>query len=99
MRIMYRNDLGIRGTVIVWSVFARVGGLRGARKELPYVPERGIVWSLAEPIDQWFGGVTEGQSWWKPLIEVLQGQPMTTHMNTRAHAWELYKRADSGEIV
>jgi hypothetical protein len=66
-------------------------------------PERGIVWSLAVPIDEWWREspycVERGRAWWKPLIEVLQGQPMTTHMETRAEAWELYKRADRGEIV
>lgn len=68
------------------------GTYRGSRWSgyvLDRPPERGIVWSLKEPIDQW----------WKPLIEVLQGQPMTTHMESIEHAWDLYKRADRGEIV
>jgi hypothetical protein len=64
-------------------------------------PERGIVWTLLNPSDEWWRPycAEEGRTWWEKLIEVLQGQPMTTHMETRAHAWELYKRADRGEVV
>jgi hypothetical protein len=60
-----------------------------------------FVGDLAQLVDEWWDPrcAVEGRRWWKPFIETLQGQPMTTEMESRAHAWELYLRADRGEIV
>jgi hypothetical protein len=33
------------------------------------------------------------------LIETLQGEPVKTEFTTQAEAWEMYLRADRGEIM
>jgi hypothetical protein len=36
---------------------------------------------------------------WRVLIETLQGEPVKTEFTTQAEAWEMYLRADRGEIM